>query len=287
MNRSPLRAGRAAPASLLERRARLPQVRDQAIYQPGVSISDETLGGIACMICEPTERRGTILYLHGGGYRLGTPAAWAGVAARIAATSACRVVVPDYSLAPERPYPAAIFDAMAVYGALLRSGDVPLVAGDSAGGGLATAVALACRMVSLPMPRGLALLSPWLDLTCPEQTLNGAAANDPLFPRTSALEAAEQYLQGHKATDPLASPLHGDLAGLPPILLFASGAEYLLGDVLAFQSKIACSGGTADICIRPGLPHAWPVVSPESPDARATFERIGFFVAQIRSARRP
>jgi acetyl esterase/lipase len=278
-----LRAGYPAPASLLERRARMPKMRGAAMSLPGVEVTDTSLGGVDCMVCAPAVYDRTIVYFHGGGYRLGTPAAWAGFAARLALASASRIVVLDYKLAPEHPFPAAVYDAVAVYGALLKSAPEPLLAGgDSAGGGLAAALALACRLVSYQLPKALVLLSPWLDLSCPTDERNGATDTDPLFPRRSALEAAEQYLQGHDPGDALASPLKGDLANFPPVLLFASGAEYLLGDTLAFQDRLARSHATVQSIIKPGLPHAWPVISPESPDARSALEAIARFIEPFR-----
>lgn len=276
----PRRTGYKAPAALLDRRARMPKMRDPAMYLPGIDITDANFGGVDCMVCAPSVYDRTIVYFHGGGYRLGTPAAWTGFAARLAGTSASRVVVPDYKLAPEHPFPAAVYDAVAVYGALLKYAPEPLLAaGDSAGGGLAVALALACRLVSHQLPKALVLVSPWLDLSCPTNDHNGAT--DPLFPRRSALEAAEQYLQGHDPADPLASPLKGDLANFPPVMSIASSAEYLLGDALAFHERLARSHATVQSLIMPGLPHAWPVIAPESPDARAALEAIAQFTERF------
>jgi acetyl esterase/lipase len=283
------RAGRPASADLAARRARIPATVDDSALQPGTTIQETKIGGIACLECEPIEPKRTILYFHGGGYRMGSPAAWAGFAARLAVSGNARVVVPDYSLAPEHPFPAALYDGITVYNALSRARrEAPIAAGDSAGGGLAAALALACRLIGFPMPKALVLLSPWLDLACPDRGMPGnTAQTDPLFPRKAAMEAAVQYLQGHDAADPLVSPLKGDLAGLPPVLLLASSAEYLLGDVLAFQSRLAQSNVTVQSFIRPGLQHAWPVITPEAPEAHSAFDLIGHFIEQMHGSASP
>jgi acetyl esterase/lipase len=273
----PLRPGYPADAALLARRARMPAVWTPEMLAPGIVATNEVLGGIACLVCG-SEGEGTILYFHGGGYRLGAPAAWAGFASRLAAATGKRVVAPDYRLAPEYPLPAALYDAIAVYRAMLGDGEAPFVGGDSAGGGLAAALALACGDLSLPKPRGLILLSPWLDLTCGGENRAGDP-DEAVFPRGAAVEAAAQYLQGHDPADRLASPLFGDLTGFPPVLLCASGAEYLLDDALALRTRLADAGARVEAHIRPGLPHVWPVLSPDSPEARLTLDAIARFTA--------
>ena len=245
---------------------------------PGVSATGAVIGGVDCMVCEVGGSTGTIAYFHGGGYRLGAPAGWAGFASRLAAASGKRVVVPGYRLAPEHPFPAALHDAVAVYRALLEDGSAPFVGGDSAGGGLAAALALACRDLSLTPPARVVLLSPWLDLTCGAENRAGDP-NEMYFPRSAAVDAATLYLQGSDPKEPLASPLFGDLTGYPPTLLLVSSAEYLLDDALAFQAKLSKAGRRVEAEIVPGQPHVWPVLAPDSTEAKRAFARIARFIS--------
>jgi monoterpene epsilon-lactone hydrolase len=204
---------------------------------------------------------------------------WANFGARLAVATGKRVIVPDYRLAPEYPFPAALHDAVSVYRALLDDGAAPLVGGDSAGGGLAAALVLACADLGLPAPAGLVLLSPWVDLTVTAPTYDSRATTDQLFPRESAGEAAAQYLQSHDTDDKLASPLNGDLSGFPPTLIFASADECLLGDSLALQARLAEARREVALHVAPGMPHVWPVIMPAAAQTRAAFETIKAFVA--------
>jgi monoterpene epsilon-lactone hydrolase len=272
----PLRPGQPASSDLLARRARMPAAWTPEMLEPGISARDAVIGGVSCLVCEPGD--GAILYLHGGGYRMGSAAAWANFGSRLAAVTGRRVVVADYRLAPENPFPAGLSDALAVYAALIESdGTPPIVGGDSAGGGLACALALAAQAAGLALPRQAVLLSPLVDLTVTNPTYDSRAA-DQFFPKASAREAAAQYLQGHDAADPLASPLMGDLSGFPETLLFASADECLLGDALAFQAKLADAGIPVETHIVPAMTHVWPVIAPALPQSQAALAAIGRFV---------
>ncbi len=280
------RIGEPAPPELLARRARMPAVWTQEMLTPGATARDATIGGVRCLVCAPDPGRtavadGTaaILYLHGGGYRLGSPAGWANFASRLAVAAGCRIVVPYYRLAPEHPFPAALHDALAVYRGLIAAGArPPLVGGDSAGGGLAVAVALACRSASAALPGGLILLSPWVDLTVGNPSYL-SRPGDLLFPRAAAEEAARQYLQGHAARDPLASPVEGDLTGFPPVLLFASEDECLIDDALALQARLVAARVPVETHLVPGMTHVWPVIAPDLPQSKSAITAIAGFVA--------
>ncbi len=274
MTLPPQRSGTAAPDDLLARRARMPAAWTPEMLEPGTAARDAVIGGIACLVCETAARGETILYLHGGGYRMGSPAAWANFASRLATATGCAVVVPDYRLAPEHPFPAAIHDALAVYKTLTeRNGVTPIVGGDSAGGGLACALALAAE----PPPQKAVLLSPWVDLTVTNPTF-ASRKSDLFFPRESALEAAGQYLQGHDAADPLASPLKGDLDGFPSTLILASSDECLIGDALALQAALTEARVPVETHIVPGMTHVWPVIAPALAESHAALTAIGHFI---------
>jgi acetyl esterase/lipase len=270
----PLRPGTPAPEDLLARRARMPSAWTPEMLEPGTVARDTVIGGVGCLACESEAPAGTILYFHGGGYRMGSPAAWTNFGSRLAAVTGCRIVVVDYRLAPEHPFPAGLTDALAVYDALVaKDGEPPVVAGDSAGGGMAAAVALAAE----PKPRKAVLLSPWVDLTVTNPAYE-SRTTDQFFPRASAAEAALQYLQGHDPEDPLASPLKGDLSDYPPTLILASADECLIGDALAFQVALAEARRPVETHIVPAMTHVWPVIASALPESRAALTAIANFV---------
>lgn len=283
MTLPPILPGTPAPADLLARRARMPTAWTTDMLEPGVDGRDAVIGEIDCLVCEPRATLNTFLYFHGGGYRMGSPAAWANFASRLAAATDCPVIVPRYRLAPEHPFPAGLKDALAVYRALTaRDGRPPIVGGDSAGGGLACALALACEPAGLEVPHKTILLSPWVDLT----VTNAAYASrksDLFFPRESASEAARQYLQGHDPRDSLVSPLMGDLSAFPDTLIFASAEECLIGDALALQAALAEARVPVETHIVPGMTHVWPVIAPALPESRAALATIGYFTRKEES----
>jgi len=274
MNLPPLRQGTPAPEDLLARRARMPAAWTPEMLEPGTVARDTMIGGVGCLVCEAESTEGTILYFHGGGYRMGSTAAWANFGSRLAAVTGCRIVVADYRLAPEHPFPAGLADALAVYRALVaEDGQPPIVAGDSAGGGMAAAVALAAE----PKPRKAVLLSPWVDLTVTDPAFESRTA-DLFFPKESAAEAAKQYLQGHDPEDALVSPLKGDLSNYPPTLILASADECLVGDALAFQAALTEARRPVETHIVPAMTHVWPVIAPALPESQAALTAIGNFV---------
>ncbi len=222
----------------------------------------------------------TILYFHGGGYFFGTVATHRPVCAYLSRTAKARVISVDYRLAPEHPYPEAIQDALAWYTHLLKT-TAPgklFVAGDSAGAGLALACLLSARTQQLPMPAGALLFSPWVDLSCSGQSMQTMAQADVMFNPDSLPKAAQIYLQGRDATDPLASPLFADLTGLPPLLIFASNTEVLLDDARRLHDKAIAAGVQSRLELRSGVPHAWPTML-ILPEARACLRETGQFVA--------
>ncbi|MFJ9176158.1 alpha/beta hydrolase fold domain-containing protein [Streptomyces sp. NPDC102360] len=249
---------------------------------PGVDIRDMRYGDVPGVVCTPSQPRGTVLYFHGGGYRMGSMALSTAFAARLAIATGARVVAADYRLAPEHPFPAAPHDAAQVYERLLAgSGVPPVVLGDSAGGGLGAALAVACARSGVPVPSGLVLLSAWLDLRCTAGSYRSRAATDQLFSHEAARQAADQYLQGHPADDPLASPLLGDLSGFPPTLLCASTDEILLDDSVAFASALARAGVPTSASYVPGVPHAWPSVFLDLPASARALDVITRFARPL------
>ncbi|MBA4863590.1 alpha/beta hydrolase [Streptomyces sp. PSKA54] len=275
------RSTMATPPDLAARRAAVGTMpRPSPI--PGIDISDIRYADVPCVVCTPPEPRGVLVYFHGGGYRLGSAAQFTHFATRLAGATGARVVVVDFRLAPEHPYPAALHDATSVYEQLLTESGVPPIAiGDSAGGGLAAALVVTCIDAEVAVPRGLVLMSPWLDLRCVADSYHSRAATDQLFSHDAARQAADQYLQGHHADDPLASPLIADVAAFPPALLFASTDEVLLDDTVTMASGLARAGVPTTTHFTPGVPHAWPSVHPDRPESAAALDVIARFVRPL------
>lgn len=283
-NLPPLREGRAPPESILERRRQLAGLAALHPIGPDIATRTEALGGVCCRIVEVADPVATIVYFHGGGYRLGDPTTWLGYVSGLAKAGQLRFVLPDYRLAPEHPFPAAMHDAAAVYRSLDRRGGATILAGDSAGGGIAaalTALALANGDVG---PDGLILLSPWLDLSLTSATYESHADRDHMFSRQSATEAVDLYLQGEDAQEGLASPLNGDLSDFPPVQIFCGGHEVLIGDSLAFVSRLATADRSVEAHFVSGMQHVWPMIAPSLPESQALRRHVVRFARGLAGA---
>ena len=205
----------------------------------GIPISDDvafesrTLGGVpvrwsTTLGAQPGR---VLLYLHGGAYVVGSTLGYRALSSALARSAGARGLALDYRLAPENPFPAAVDDALAAYRALLAQGTSPgsiAIAGDSAGGGLTVAMLIAARDAGLPMPAAALAISPWADLACVGASFSTKAAQDPSLNREGLLAMAGLYLNGGSPLSALASPVYGDLAGLPPLLVQVGSAEVLL-----------------------------------------------------------
>lgn len=268
-----LRDGGTADADLIERRERA-ALETPAIE--GVSYDFVRIGGVECLVAGERSSSRALLHLHGGGFRMGTPRTWINYATDLARRTGCFIVVPDYRLAPEHPFPAAIHDAAAVYEELVATASV-FVGGDSAGGALAVSLSIAARDAGRPMPAGLVLLSPWLDLTVTAASYSVFEAADTMFSRIAANEAAEAYLQGLPRDLILASPLHADLSGLPQVLCFVGAEEVLVDDSIALVTKASRVGVRHELHVVPTMPHIWPVIIlgvEQTEQARAAITRF-------------
>jgi monoterpene epsilon-lactone hydrolase len=277
----PLRPGREPPEDLRARRAALAGARPD-LTTATVPTVEQVIAGVPCIVVTPSTADRDLLYFHGGGYRLGAAIAWTAFAARLADALRARVTVPDYRLAPEHPFPAALYDAAAVYEELrAAAAGAVLVGGDSAGGGLAAALTVACVDDDVARPDALLLLSPWLDLTLTGATHVSRAATDQLFPPASSTEAADSYLQGHDATDPLASAAFADVARFPPVFLTAGTEETLLSDAVGFAQRLAEARIGVTLHVGAGMQHVWPMIFPDRPESGAAIAALGAFVAGL------
>lgn len=224
-----------------------------------------------------------ILYFHGGGYILGSPATHRALASRLAIDTGLSVWLPDYRLAPEHPFPAAWDDADAAWVALLAMGRVPgdiVLAGESAGGGLAFALLARLCAKGTP-PAGVVAFSPWVDLTGKSASLITNKARDPLMPSEAFGVLTGQVLAGHSAADPRASPLFADYPGCPPVLLQVSDTEILRDDAVNLAKRLQGFGASVTLQMWPDTPHAWQLMVGRLPEADLAVAKSAVFVAQL------
>ncbi len=227
-----------------------------------VTLTPRTLGGVPALDVqvEGADGDAVIFYLHGGGYVIGSARTGANLAAPLARRTGLPAVSLEYRLAPENPFPAALDDVLAAYKDLVGSGRQIVLAGDSAGGGLALATMLAARREGLPLPVAAVIFSPWTDLTLSGASLDARGDFDPLFSREHMEAYAEHYLAGHDPKDELASPLLGDLTGLPPLLIQVGSAEVLLDDALQLAVRAAEQEVDVSLDVVAGAPHVYQLM---------------------------
>jgi monoterpene epsilon-lactone hydrolase len=224
-----------------------------------------------------------VLYLHGGGYLFGSPKTHRQVLIAMAKAFQAPAYGLDYRLAPEHPFPAAVEDAAKAYQWLLtRHPEADIVlAGDSAGAGLAIATAVGVRDAGFALPKAIVAFSPYSDLAVTGESVEANAKSCAMFTPRGVREAAAIYLAGADARDPRASPLYADLAGLPPMLLFASRHEILRDDTLRLAERASAAGVKVELIVRDRLPHVWPVFVTLLPEARDAFATVTAFARKI------
>lgn len=223
----------------------------------------------------------TIFYLHGGGYAFGSAKSHRNLTFALAQACEAEVFSLDYRLAPEHPFPAAVDDARAAWRWLIDQGRDPaqtMIAGDSAGGGLALAFTVLCKEEGLPPPAGIVLFSPWTDLAVTGESIKKNAQSEAMFMPGGIEEGVEPYLRGADPHTPLASPLYADLSDLPPTLIFASADEMLLDDALRVHEKMQGAGVSSRLIVEKGVPHVWPIFSGHFPEAKRAINEAAAFV---------
>jgi acetyl esterase/lipase len=265
-------------------RARLEKMPFGAKLSPGWQIRAEVNGEwVEPAAADHPARERCVLYLHGGGFTAMSARTHRAITSRLAAWSNARLFALNYRLAPEHPFPAALDDALSEWHALVGAGTPPsriVVAGDSAGGGLALALLIALRDKGEPLPAAALLFSPWTDLAATGETLVTNDASDPLFHGSWVARQARYYLADAAATDPLVSPVYADLAGLPPLLIQVSDCEVLLDDSRRVAEKAARSGVAVTLRIWHGVPHGWQIFGSILPEARDALREAGDFVRE-------
>lgn len=247
-----------------------------------VRVTPVSIGRMAGEWIEPrgVQHHRVVLYLHGGGYVMGGLDTHRNMAARVALASSARALLIDYRLAPEHPFPAALEDTLAAYRYLLHQGLDPrgmAIVGDFSGGGLALAASIALKDHKAPLPGCLVAISPWTDLAFSGRTMLTNSARDALLSLPLLAYFAQNYMHGALPTNPLISPLYGNLKGLPPLLLHAGSNEVLRDDATRLSERALKAGVDVSVEVYEDMPHAFQLFE-ALPETAASMTRIGPFI---------
>ena len=252
----------------------------------GVMIDTLKIGDVPAEWLSPSkiENDAVILYLHGGGYCIGSINTHRSMVSFLAKAAKAKTLLIDYRLAPENPFPAAVEDSVAAYRWLLEQGINPkkiTIAGDSAGGGLTVATMVDLKEKGEPLPAAAACLSPWVDLECIGETMVSKAEADPVVTKDLILSMAKAYLAEADPKTPLAAPLYADLKGLPPLLIQVGSSETLLDDSLRLAERAEQAGVDVTLENWEGMFHVWQaVIGLNVPEAVEAVDGIAKFVKQ-------
>lgn len=274
------------PADIVEQRSRIDEAMAQMPLAEGTVAEPfvrSGVPGIECRSVDVAEDAPIVLYFHGGGFRIASALAYRSYGSHLASVLGARVLLVDYRLAPEHKFPKAVDDCFAVWESLLAEGvDTGriVIAGDSAGGGLAASVTMHALADGV-LPAGVICCSPWVDLTITAETYDTNAESDKLFSRTSAEEAAPAYLGGADPMNPIASPLFGDWDGAPPLLILVGDAEVLLDDSRKLAEVAKAAGVDVTLSVYPEMPHIWTMSYPAFPEAVEGVTEMAEFVARV------
>ena len=274
------------PASIQELRDRIDAAMGNLPLAEGTSAKEVDAGGVRCILCSRDSGADDplVIYFHGGGFRIASALAYRAYGSHLAKACQARVLLVDYRLAPENPFPAAVEDGVAVYKWALAEGNAPeriVIGGDSAGGGLTASLLLAAKQQDLPLPAGGVCLSPWVDLTVTAASYDTRKDTDKMFGRDAALQARELYLGDRDPTDPLASPVFGHWSGLPPLLIQVGDTESLLDDAAQLAAVASSAGVDVEHHVYPDMPHVWQMNYPAFPEAVEAVDEIATFVARV------
>lgn len=270
---------RFEPAS----RAAYDEIIAQTPLPPTVNFEQGEVGGVSGWWCRPArvDDRGVLLYLHGGGYVIGSAAAYRNFVGHLAERARTAAFIADYALAPERPFPAAANDVRALHEGLLARGYQRIaLCGDSAGAGLA----LSFLTDSTAHPDrivGVVALSPWLDLSLSGDSMVSRESDDPILSKATLEEAATSYLGTRSRNDPRLALLDADISTLPPVRIHVGDAEVLVDDALRFAQKAEHAGLNCEVHVWDGMIHVFPSNFAMLQAAAAAVENIGSFLAAV------
>jgi monoterpene epsilon-lactone hydrolase len=250
----------------------------------GVTYEPVDAGGVPAEWVTPDDAdpEAVLLYLHGGGYVIGSVASHRKLVGHLCKAAGCRGISVDYRLAPEHPHPAAVEDSTTAYRWLLAQGVEPgriAIAGDSAGGGLTLTTLLSLRDAGTPLPAAAVPLSPWTDMEGTGESMTSRAVHDPLVADAGLKAMADLFLSGKDARDPLASPLHADPTGLPPLLIQVGDHEVLLDDSVRFAARAEKAGVDVTLEIWPEMIHVFQMGAGNVPESTQAVARIGEWLA--------
>lgn len=271
-----------------EQRAMAERIGESTTEPAGVAYHDVVAGGVGAQWATPAgaDPSPVLLYFHGGGYCFCSIRSHRRLVGHLAKAAGCRALSVDYRLAPEHPHPAALTDALASYEWLLEQGvrpDEVFVAGDSAGGGLAVALLLKARDDEMALPAAAVLMSPWVDLAMTAESLTRRVDVDVRQDPVSTAWCARQFLAGHNARDPFASPLYGDLTGLPPLYIQAGDWDVLVDDSRRLADRARTAGVEVRLDEFPEMLHAHQMWAGNMPEADDAVARIGEYVRALRA----
>jgi epsilon-lactone hydrolase len=268
-------------ATTESRRARMEQIRERVAAD--VKCEPVSADGVPAEWIVPpgAEPHRVLLYLHGGGYVIGSINSHRAMIARIARASRARAIAIDYRLAPEHPFPAAVEDATRAYRWLLAQGNAArnmVIAGDSAGGGLTLAVLATLRTAGDPMPAAAVTISPWTDLEGTGDSMRSNAGRDQTVAVEDLGEMARMYLGTSDPKNPLASPLYADFRGFPPLLIQVGAAEGLLDDSTRVAKRAKAAGVEVQLEIWEDMVHVWQIYAKLLPAGQEAIDKIGKFI---------
>ncbi len=248
----------------------------------GVTCTPVEAGGVSAewSVADGADQDKVILYVHGGGYVMGSAGSHRDMTGRLSQAAGARVLSLNYRLAPEHPFPAPVDDSVAAYRWLLGQGIQAsniAIAGDSAGGGLALAALIAIRDAGEPVPAAGIGISPWVDMEGTGESMTTRAAVDPVVQKEGLLGMAKLYLGDADPKNPLAAPLHANLAGLPPLLIQVGDSETLLDDATRITERARKADVDVTLKIWDEMPHVWHLFAPILPEGRQAIEEIGAF----------
>ena len=274
----------AADAGVDELREAYEALHAQFAAPPDVNVRPVSAGGVPSLLVAPADATDTtMLYLHGGGHMLGSAFGYRHLSGAFSLAAGTGTLVPDYRLAPEHPFPAGLEDALTAYRWLLEHGDRVIVAGDSSGGGLAMSLLLACRRDGLPLPAGVVLFCPGVDLSGTVAAGRRSEEPQPAMSREMSERVVTTYLAGHPLDDPIVSPLLADLSDLPPILVQAATGDQFCAEAQALAARAVEHGVDARLELYPVATHVFQIFWTFLPEATEALESAGRFARSVRA----
>lgn len=271
--------------SIDERRSDMHSLSRYLTYPSKVTVEDIDINGVPCQRYTPNDavKGKVLLYLHGGAYINGPFSIYGPYISRLSKTCRLGGILVGYRLAPEDPFPAALEDVNTVYTHLIENGSQPsdiLIAGDSAGGGLAIASLVSFRYQELPMPNACLVISPWADLTNSSESQQTNVKKEVLLTKKQLDEAAKMYSNGMDLKSPLISPVFADLSGLPPLFIQVGSDEILLSDSLKLAENAQKAGVPINIKVWEGMFHVWHAMQHIMPEGHKAVEEACAFIQE-------